>query len=187
MKKRAHVLHNALDGCVQRKDYEIIRPLLPSKNEYVLLIRLSPKQIALYENYLLNQRGINNTNIGKIQNIQLFADFNVLSRIWTHPWVLKLNAMRMAKIEERSIKNFIVDDHTSGDETDNDENKGLTNTKQLIYDSEIEEIDYISPKLTVTAKSENFDSDNELAIETDSTVYSELQSDSNNTLIKPIK
>ena len=52
MKKRAHVLHSVLDGCVQRKDYEIIRTLLPPKSEYVVMIRLSDTQRQLYRQYL---------------------------------------------------------------------------------------------------------------------------------------
>ncbi len=38
----AHVLHQLLDGCVQRKDYDIIRDLLPPKvSKRILLIRIT--------------------------------------------------------------------------------------------------------------------------------------------------
>lgn len=52
MKHRAHVLHRMLKGCVQRCDYEVLTPYLPQKQEYVFLIRLSPLQITLYNQYI---------------------------------------------------------------------------------------------------------------------------------------
>jgi len=177
MKKRAHVLHNALDGCVQRKDYDIIRNLLPPKYEYVLLIRLSPKQIDLYQNYLVKNRGIKTIDhLGKVAGTQLFADFQVLSRIWTHPWVLKLNEIRVAKIEQRSMKKFLDDEKSSeeeeealnDDESDDENDKKSVETnddmesqpgcskpaKQLVedVDSDIELVEVVTSKLANSKK-----------------------------------
>lgn len=110
MKKRAHVLHNTLDASVQRKDYNIIRDLLPPKNEYVVLIRLSDKQIELYRKYL-EHRGITNVkHLGKVAGAQLFADFQTLSRIITHPWTLKVNQDRLTLAESKCVKNFLDND-----------------------------------------------------------------------------
>lgn len=130
MKKRAHVLHNLLDGCVQRKDYDIIRTLLPPKNEYVMLIRLSEKQRILYKQYLEEIRGIKNVNaLGKVPGAQLFTDFQALTRIWTHPWVLHLNQYRMAIIESRNMKSFVNDESSAVETEDEDEpKKNDTNT-----------------------------------------------------------
>ena len=36
MKRRAHVLHNLLSGCVQRKDYHVLAKHLPEKHEYII-------------------------------------------------------------------------------------------------------------------------------------------------------
>lgn len=58
MKKRAHVLHQRLEGIVNRKDFSVIRSFLPPKNEYVLSIRLSDFQIELYRTYLAKIRRI---------------------------------------------------------------------------------------------------------------------------------
>ncbi|XP_060719259.1 transcriptional regulator ATRX-like [Tachysurus vachellii] len=84
MKKRVHVLHALLAGCVQRRDYSALTPFLPPKREYVLYIRMSTLQCKLYRHYLQNYtaegRGVNN----------LFQDFQILSLIWTHPWCLQL-------------------------------------------------------------------------------------------------
>lgn len=118
MKRRAHVLHQTLEGCVNRKDFCVIREFLKPKNEYVICIRLSEKQINLYRTYLVKQRGIENiSNIGKLQGAQLFADFQMLSRIWTHPWVLKINDTRVQKAELKNAeKNFINDDEEDAEE-----------------------------------------------------------------------
>lgn len=49
MRKRAHVLHKLLDGCVQRRDYAVLAPFLPPKLEFVVSIRLTPLQCTLYK------------------------------------------------------------------------------------------------------------------------------------------
>lgn len=49
MKYRAYILHKLLEGCVQRRDYSVLAEYLPPKQEYVLFIRLSKVQIALYK------------------------------------------------------------------------------------------------------------------------------------------
>lgn len=49
MKRRSHILHKLLDGCVQRRDYAVLAPFLPPKHEYVLSIRLTPLQKQLYK------------------------------------------------------------------------------------------------------------------------------------------
>jgi transcriptional regulator ATRX len=152
MKKRAHVLHNALDGCVNRKDFSVIRKYLPPKNEYVLSIRLSEKQINLYRSYLVNHRGIENiSNLGKVGGTQLFADFQMLSRIWTHPWILKMNETRVQNNELKiAERNFVVD----GDEEDEE-------------DDDIEEIEYLDEDDEKSEKSEKAStiSDDDIIVE----------------------
>lgn len=49
MRKRAHVLHKLLDGCVQRRDYSVLAPFLPPKLEFVVSIKLTPLQCTLYK------------------------------------------------------------------------------------------------------------------------------------------
>ncbi|XP_019132017.2 transcriptional regulator ATRX [Larimichthys crocea] len=95
MKKRAHVLHAMLAGCVQRKDYSELAQFLPPKHEYVLAVRISPLQYKLYRYYLDHVTG-SVTNRVKV-DANLFKDFQVLSRIWTHPWCLQLSYMNRAK------------------------------------------------------------------------------------------
>lgn len=68
------------------------------------------------------------------QGRTLFADFQALQRIWTHPVVLRLNAEKIEKANEKkdlsesegSLKDFINDDTTdvdsssSGSDSSND-------------------------------------------------------------------
>lgn len=49
MKRRSHILHKLLDGCVQRRDYAVLAPYLPVKHEYVVYLQLTELQIQLYK------------------------------------------------------------------------------------------------------------------------------------------
>ncbi|XP_061595930.1 transcriptional regulator ATRX-like isoform X2 [Cololabis saira] len=93
MKNRAHVLHSVLAGCVQRRDYSELTQFLPPKYEYVLAVRVSPLQYRLYSHYIqLVTRQDSTSNKAKLRTgANLFKDFQVLSRIWTHPWGLQLS------------------------------------------------------------------------------------------------
>ncbi len=134
MKKRAHVLHMMLEGCVQRKDYDVIRSVLMPKREYVLSIRLSDEQIELYKGYLAH-RGIENiANLGKVQGAQLFLDFQNLSRVWTHPYVLKLHELHLIKMEDKEAQNDFIDDGEVLAEEDEE-----TSPKSLLNDEAVEE------------------------------------------------
>ncbi|KAM9384729.1 transcriptional regulator ATRX-like isoform 1-T1 [Pholidichthys leucotaenia] len=93
MKKRAHVLHKMLAGCVQRRDYSELTQFLPPKHEYVLAVRVSPLQCTLCRYYLDHVTGVGSITDGTKQRLgaSLFKDFQVLGRIWTHPWCLQLS------------------------------------------------------------------------------------------------
>ncbi|KTG43651.1 hypothetical protein cypCar_00041007 [Cyprinus carpio] len=93
MKKRAHILYEMLAGCVQRRDYTALTKFLPPKHEYVLAVRLSPIQCKLYRYYLDHFTGVGSaleSGRGRA-GTKLFQDFQMLSRIWTHPWCLQLD------------------------------------------------------------------------------------------------
>ncbi|CAJ1064215.1 transcriptional regulator ATRX-like isoform X1 [Xyrichtys novacula] len=99
MKKRAHVLHAMLARCVQRKDYSELTQFLPPKHEYVLAVRFSPLQCQLYRHYLEHISGVGPMANGIKQKLgaNLFKDFQVFSKIWTHPWCLQLSAIKEKK------------------------------------------------------------------------------------------
>ncbi|XP_060768474.1 transcriptional regulator ATRX-like isoform X2 [Neoarius graeffei] len=109
MKKRVHVLHELLAGCVQRRDYSALTPFLPPKREYVLSVRMTTLQCKLYRHYLQNYTaegvGVNT----------LFQDFQILSLIWTHPWCLQLsdqNRGNRGKGEELTTETVVTSEHS---------------------------------------------------------------------------
>lgn len=65
---------------------------MPPKHEYVVSVRLSKVQMTLYEKYL-ELSGLNAGEVGS-KGARLFKDYQALMRIWTHPWVLKLDEIR---------------------------------------------------------------------------------------------
>ncbi|XP_017291035.1 transcriptional regulator ATRX [Kryptolebias marmoratus] len=106
MKKRAHVLHEMLAGCVQRRDYSELSQFLPPKHEYVLAVRVTPLQYKLYRHYLdhvsVGERETDRTKLRAGAN--LFKDFQVLGRIWTHPWCLQLQENKRYLNKKNQVK-----------------------------------------------------------------------------------
>lgn len=92
------MLYNLL---LQRFDYSVLTPFLPPKHEYVISIRLSEVQIKAYqyylEHYAMGKSGERN------KGAQLFNDFQNLSRIWTHPRVLQMNADKAEKTAVKKV------------------------------------------------------------------------------------
>lgn len=122
MKKRVHILHSLLDGCVQRCDYSALAPFLPPKCEYVISVRLSEPQVALYRYFLDNLA----RNKGQRQRIAMgiLADYHILRNVWTHPYLLEVSAARAAAkeaLEGEDDDDFINDDSTQDDASDKDE------------------------------------------------------------------
>ncbi|XP_062594649.1 transcriptional regulator ATRX-like [Saccostrea cucullata] len=125
MKRRAHILHEKLNGCVQRKDYSSLTKYLPPKHEYVIAVRLSPVQIRLYEKYL-ELAGFGTDSAPKAnRGARLFSDYQALMRIWTHPWVLKMDEIRQADRRLFDDESDFVDD---SDGNDSDGSKSTDST-----------------------------------------------------------
>ncbi|XP_008835891.1 transcriptional regulator ATRX isoform X3 [Nannospalax galili] len=115
MKKRAHILYEMLAGCVQRKDYTALTKFLPPKHEYVLAVRMTAIQCKLYQYYLDHLTGVGNSSEGGRgkAGAKLFQDFQMLSRIWTHPWCLQLDYISKENkgyFDEDSMDEFIASD-----------------------------------------------------------------------------
>eukprot|EP00116_Pleurobrachia_bachei_P000393 sb/3460655/ len=104
MKERSHILFEHLSGCVQRRDYIVLKEFLPEKYEYVLSIKLSDLQVKLYQKFLDQAKN------GKAPMTRLFECYQVLKKVWTHPWLLEIDAL---KNEKDSIEDFITDRETS--------------------------------------------------------------------------
>ncbi|XP_061658924.1 transcriptional regulator ATRX-like isoform X1 [Syngnathoides biaculeatus] len=112
MKRRAHVLHAMLSGCVQRRDYSELTEFLPPKYEYVVAVRLSPLQYKLYTHYLQHVSGFGSViGTAKVKiGANLFKDFQALSRIWTHPWCLQLSYKAKAQTLKGKKNHLVIPD-----------------------------------------------------------------------------
>lgn len=143
MKRRSHVLHKMLDGCVQRRDYGVLAPFLPPKHEYVVYIQLTELQCKLYKFYMDSKSG--RLDPGMKKSSALFSDFQNLQRIWTHPRVLRYNSDRYEIVqqkkrdlettddEEGSLNNFIDDDDESGSSTPQDSNSSNSGSEASVH------------------------------------------------------
>ncbi|KAJ8394833.1 hypothetical protein AAFF_G00041880 [Aldrovandia affinis] len=85
MRYRSHVLHSLLEGFVQRRGHDVLRTHLPSKEEHVLLVRLSPIQRALYTHFMTRFREAGNSGWLGLNPLKAFC---VCCKIWNHPDVL---------------------------------------------------------------------------------------------------
>ncbi|XP_076811067.1 uncharacterized protein LOC143453580 isoform X2 [Clavelina lepadiformis] len=117
MKKRSHVLHELLSGCVQRKDVSCLARHLQPKHEYVVFVRLSPLQVRLYETYLVAHK----CNDLSSRKGCLFQDFINLLHVTSHPRVLQLAKLRhdnktSAENIQDDLRSFIVDDNEEENE-----------------------------------------------------------------------
>ncbi|XP_061581077.1 transcriptional regulator ATRX isoform X2 [Cololabis saira] len=155
MKKRAHILYEMLAGCVQRKDYTALTKFLPPKHEYVLSIRVTPLQCKLYRHYLEHFTGVGNALEGGRgrAGTKLFQDFQMLSRIWTHPWCLQLDYISKENkgyFDEDSMDEFIASETdessmsmTSEDEKAKKKKKQAKGKKKGSDDSDSDDVEVI--------------------------------------------
>ncbi|XP_034733697.1 helicase ARIP4-like isoform X1 [Etheostoma cragini] len=85
MRYRSHVLHSLLEGFVQRRGHDVLKDQLPSKEEHVILVRLSPLQRALYTEFMNRFKEAGNSGWLSLNPLKAFC---VCCKIWNHPDVL---------------------------------------------------------------------------------------------------
>lgn len=109
---------------VQRFDYSVLTPFLPPKHEYVVSVKMSDMQIKMYQYYLeKHAKGVPGY-VAKGKGAGLFADFQELGRVWTHPRALMLSQLRRElracgqSDTEGSIADFLDDRETPTTEED---------------------------------------------------------------------
>ena len=122
MKKRTHVLHKLLEGCVQRQDYRILAPYLQPKHEYVLKVKLTDVQQKIYQHYLDHFSGKKNIGQKGAAKGYLFNDCSVFRLICTHPMLLqKVEERKMERQLEKDFVNDKSDSSTPEEDSDIEE------------------------------------------------------------------
>ncbi len=108
-KKRIYALHDSLKCCVHRRDQRVLRYHLPDKHDYVLKIRLSEKQIKIYEEYLDYIQDEIASRKSRIlddeEDTSLFRHSTFFSQLTAHPWIIRNEAKDKVEVERR--KNMI--------------------------------------------------------------------------------
>uniref|UniRef100_A0A6Q2X113 RAD54 like 2 n=1 Tax=Esox lucius TaxID=8010 RepID=A0A6Q2X113_ESOLU len=108
MRYRSHVLHSLLEGFVQRRGHDVLRDQLPSKEEHVILVRLSPLQRALYTEFMKRFREAGNSGWLSLNPLKAFC---VCCKIWNHPDVLHEALQKENLANEQDLD---LDDITNG-------------------------------------------------------------------------
>uniref|UniRef100_A0A8C4HBQ8 RAD54 like 2 n=1 Tax=Dicentrarchus labrax TaxID=13489 RepID=A0A8C4HBQ8_DICLA len=107
MRYRSHVLHSLLEGFVQRRGHDVLRDQLPTKEEHVILVRLSPVQRALYTEFMKRFREAGNSGWLGLNPLKAFC---VCCKIWNHPDVLYEALQKENQANEQDLD---LDDITS--------------------------------------------------------------------------
>uniref|UniRef100_A0A3B5L9H9 RAD54 like 2 n=1 Tax=Xiphophorus couchianus TaxID=32473 RepID=A0A3B5L9H9_9TELE len=107
MRYRSHVLHSLLEGFVQRRGHDVLRHHLPNKEEFVILVRLSPIQKALYTEFMKRFREAGNSGWLGLNPLKAFC---VCCKIWNHPDVLY---EALEKENQANEQDLDLDDITS--------------------------------------------------------------------------
>ncbi|RUS69118.1 hypothetical protein EGW08_023120, partial [Elysia chlorotica] len=85
MRHRSYVLHNLLEGFVQRRGHTVLQVNLPPKLEHVFLVRMSPIQRKIYVEFM---NAITESGLCSWANNNPLKAFAVCCKIWNHPDIL---------------------------------------------------------------------------------------------------
>ncbi|XP_028265315.1 helicase ARIP4-like isoform X2 [Parambassis ranga] len=130
MRYRSHVLHSLLEGFVQRRGHDVLKDQLPSKEEHVILVRLSPLQRALYTEFMNRFREAGNTGWLSLNPLKAFC---VCCKIWNHPDVLyeALQKENLASDQDLDLDDITSTGHARCPTTANQKSKNLDNPNPI--------------------------------------------------------
>uniref|UniRef100_UPI0037E9B054 helicase ARIP4-like n=1 Tax=Semicossyphus pulcher TaxID=241346 RepID=UPI0037E9B054 len=130
MRYRSHVLHSLLEGFVQRRGHDVLRDQLPSKEEHVILVRLSPLQRALYTEFMNRFREAGNTGWLSLNPLKAFC---VCCKIWNHPDVLyeALQKENLASDQDLDLDDITSTGPTRCPTTPNHKSKPIENPNPI--------------------------------------------------------
>ncbi|CAF1001816.1 unnamed protein product, partial [Didymodactylos carnosus] len=155
MKRRACVLHDLLTGCIDRRDYSLLKTYLPPKFEYIITIRMCDLQQTLYEMYLkreIDEQSTSAVSKKNFQSTKLFADYQYLMKIWTHPFILRPHFIDQYR--RRLMNDLFEDDEEEPEAIFTDEEVEENGRKRKKKKSskkqtdDIEEIEYFDTDIT---------------------------------------
>ncbi|XP_053281197.1 helicase ARIP4 isoform X1 [Pleuronectes platessa] len=126
MRHRSHVLHSLLEGFVQRRGHDVLKDQLHSKEEHVILVRLSPLQRALYTEFMTRFREAGNSGWLSLNPLKAFC---VCCKIWNHPDVLHeaLQKENLASDQDLDLDDMTSTGHTRCPSAPNQKPKPLEN------------------------------------------------------------
>ncbi|KAM3617680.1 uncharacterized protein V6R79_009577 [Siganus canaliculatus] len=130
MRYRSHVLHSLLEGFVQRRGHDVLKDQLPSKEEHVILVRLSPLQRALYTEFMNRFREAGNTGWLSLNPLKAFC---VCCKIWNHPDVLyeALQKENLASDQDLDLDDLTTTGPTRCPTAPNQKSKPLDNPNPI--------------------------------------------------------
>ncbi|XP_040008195.1 helicase ARIP4-like isoform X2 [Xiphias gladius] len=130
MRYRSHVLHSLLEGFVQRRGHDVLKDQLPSKEEHVILVRLSPLQRALYTEFMTRFREAGNTGWLSLNPLKAFC---VCCKIWNHPDVLyeALQKENLASDQDLDLDDMTSTGHARCPTAPNQKSKPLENPNPI--------------------------------------------------------
>ncbi|MCO5556934.1 hypothetical protein L7F22_010489 [Adiantum nelumboides] len=117
MKERTHVLHTQLMGFVQRKGASVVEKELPKKFIYVISVKLSQLQRALYNRFIQLFWTSNEQTLMTLRyHKSLFSTYHALSKVWNHPDLLFTAREDKEVLSDESLDEFLDDEGQSSDE-----------------------------------------------------------------------
>ncbi|XP_068997772.1 helicase ARIP4-like isoform X2 [Embiotoca jacksoni] len=130
MRYRSHVLHSLLEGFVQRRGHDVLKDQLLSKEEHVILVRLSPLQRALYTEFMNRFREAGNSGWLSLNPLKAFC---VCCKIWNHPDVLyeALQKENLASDQDLDLDDITSTGHARCPTTPNQKPKNLDNPNPI--------------------------------------------------------